>query len=298
MTNGRFTEQIMTAAMHHLADAYDLDASDARLLRLTNNAVFALPHANVVIRIARTYQPGARVAKGVALAAWFADIDAPTIRLTGPAAQPLLVDGLQATVWRYLPPRGLLTARDLGAALKQLHALGLPPFELPQWDPVADARRRLADAEALSDDDRQTLTAWCDDLEPRVAELRHRTPATLVHGDAHVGNLLHDGDRVVFCDFDATSAGPWQADLVAVPVGEERFGRPGAHRELADTYGYDVRGDPDWPLLRAARELKMVIAAVPLLASTLGVADEFRLRLSTILNGDTTTAWTPFADLR
>jgi hypothetical protein len=72
----------------------------------------------------------------------------------------------------------------------------------------------------------------------------------------------------VLCDFDPTCRGPWQVDLVAVAVGELRFGRAGAHKQLAAAYGYDVTTDPDWPLLREARELKMVAAAVPLLAST------------------------------
>ncbi|MEU8007213.1 phosphotransferase [Catellatospora sp. NPDC049111] len=298
MTNGRFTEQIMTEAMRRLSAEHSLDTTGASLLRLTNNAVFALPAADVVIRIARTHRPDGRVVKGVTLARWFEQINAPTIRLAGPDQQPLLVDGLQATIWRYLPPTGPLTPRDLGPVLKEFHALGLPPFPLPFWNPVADSRRRLADAEGLHDRDRHTLEQWCDDLEPKLSELRQRQTPRLVHGDAHVGNLLRDGSRVVFCDFDPINTGPWQVDLVAVAVGEDRFGRPGAHRQLAESYGHDVREDPDWPLLRSARELKMIVAAVPLLASAPGVEQEFRTRLDTITNGDTSTRWTPFADLR
>lgn len=299
MTEGRFTETVMTAAMRELAATCSLDDTDVRLLRLTNNAVFALPQAALIIRIARSHQAAARVAKGVELARWFDRINAPTIRLAGPDQQPVLVHGLHATVWRYLPPaEPPLTPHDLGLVLRQFHQLGLPPFDLPNWNPVGDARRRLDDAEALGDSDRRTLTEWCDELEPRVARLRERQADTLVHGDAHVGNLLRDHGSPVLCDFDPICAGPWQADLVAVAVGEDRFGRPGAHRALADSYGYDVRQDPDWPLLREARELKMIAAAVPLLASAAGIAHEFRVRLDSITTGRTTARWTPFADLR
>jgi hypothetical protein len=101
----------------------------------------------------------------------------------------------------------------------------------------------------------------------------------------------------VLCDFDATSLGPWQVDLAAVAVGEARFGRVGAHRRLAAAYGYDVTTDPHWPLLRETRELKMIIAAVPLLASAPGVAGEFALRLHSVLHDDDQARWTPFADL-
>jgi hypothetical protein len=41
----------------------------------------------------------------------------------------------------------------------------------------------------------------------------------------------------------------------------------------------------------------MIVAAVPLLHSSPGVADEFALRFQTITTGDDHTRWTPFADL-
>lgn len=296
---GRFTEPAMRQAMHQLAERLDVPAADARLLRLTNNAVFALPAAGLVIRITRSHELHQRVHKVAELSAWFARVDAPTIRLASTGNQPIEVGGLLATVWRYLPPATPApTVIDLGAVLREFHKLSPPPLALPLWDPVSDARTRLTDAEALSDDDRAFLTEWCDRLDPRIADLNARAPGRLVHGDAHVGNLLRDhASRVVVCDFDATCLGPWQVDLVAVAVGEARFGRAGAHAALADAYGYDVTSDPDWALLREARELKMVVAAVPLLASAPGVAEEFSARLSSIVECDEWARWTPFADL-
>jgi hypothetical protein len=87
-------------------------------------------------------------------------------------------------------------------------------------------------------------------------------------------------------------------DLAAVTVGEQRFGRFGAHAALARAYGYDVTADPAWPVLREARELKMIVAAVPLLANTPGVAAEFRRRLDSIKRDDHHARWRPFAELR
>jgi hypothetical protein len=299
-SEGRFTEAAMTAAMRQIAETLHAPAADARLLRLTNNAVFALPAAGMVIRITRSFGLHARVRKVVQLGTWFETVDAPTIRLAPDIEQPIEVDGLLASVWRYLPrtdPAPDLT--DLGAVLHRFHDLGAPPFELPAWDPVGDARTRLDDAEALPTADRDALLHWCDDLAPRIDGLKARTPPGLVHGDAHVGNLLRAADgQVVLCDFDPTCLGPWQVDLVAVAVGEARFRRPGAHQALAAAYGYDVTTDADWPLLREARELKMVAAAVPLLASAPGVAEEFRIRLDSVVHGDANARWTPFADLR
>lgn len=295
---GRFTEVVMVDHMRQVADQLALRRDDAILLRLTNNAVFALPTAGVVIRITRSHGLHHRVHKVVDLAHWFADTDAPTIRLTA-HPQPISVNGLLATVWHYLPPRPPQpTVTDLGPVLRRFHRLDPPPAQLPLWDPVGDARTRLADSEALPEADRAFLHHWCDRLEPQITALTHQSTPRLIHGDAHAGNLLRrDDHHVVLCDFDATCRGPWQVDLAAVAVGEARFGRSGAHTALATAYGYDVTTDPTWPLLREARELKMIAAAVPLLASTPHISREFATRLHTIQRSDTTTRWTPFANL-
>ena len=297
---GRFTAEAMFQALHEVAAQIGVTVTDARLLRLANSAVFALPGAGLVVRITRSYQLRDRVAKVARLATWFAEIEAPTVRPSTQVTQPVAAYGLLATIWQYLPPtQPPPSVEDLGQVLRKFHALGQPPFPLPAWDPVADARRRLDDAEGLRDTDRDFLLDWCDRLQPRLAELSQRTGAGLVHGDAHVGNLLRDRcGRVVLCDFDATCTGPWQVDLATVPVSEARFGRAGTHHRLVTAYGYDVTRDPDWPVFRQARELKMVVAAVPLLASAPGVADEFATRLRSVVLDETDSRWTPFADLR
>jgi hypothetical protein len=299
VTQGRFSERAMWRAMLDVADQIDADTDEARLLRLTNNAVYALPAEGVVIRITRSQGLQTRVNKVVALAHWLEEVDGPANRLATGIRQPVRSGNLLATVWEYLPGHGPApTVADLGRVLRAFHGLGEPPFRLPAWDPLSDARSRLADAEDLPDADRRFLLDWCDRLAPRVASLNDRADRCLVHGDAHAGNLLRDrnGDAVL-CDFDPTCDGPWQVDLVAVAVGEARFGRAGAHKQLAAAYGYDVTTDPNWPLLREARELKMVVAAVPLLASTPGIAAEFAARLQSIRRDDHSACWTPFADL-
>lgn len=294
---GRFAEPVMAAAMREVAERISVRADDAILLRLTNNAVFALPGAGLVVRISRSLGLQDRVSKVVRLGDWFERVGAPTIRLAPGVDQPIRVGDMLATVWRYVPPLPPPPSiAELGEVLREFHGLPRPAFPLPVWDPVKDARARIDDAEALDERDRAVLVRWCDELEPRLAELQARGEWGLVHGDAHVGNLLrHSENRVVLCDFDSTCVGPWQVDLVAVAVGEIRFGRAGAHRSLAEAYGYDVMGDPDWPILRRARELKMVAAAVPLLASGPGVAEEFRTRLTSVVRGDERAQWTPFA---
>jgi hypothetical protein len=299
-TDGRFTEAAMRRTLTNLCDRLGVDDIDARLLRLTNNAVYALPGAGLVVRITRTHRLHARVHKVVALGSWFVEVNAPTIRLADQVDQPMADGMLLASVWRYVPPcQPLPDAGDLGVTLRAFHSLGIPPMRLPQWDPIGDSRSRLDDAEGLADSDRDYLLAWCERLEPRIQAFRDSAEPGLVHGDAHEGNLLRDvSGGVLMCDFDSTCLGPWQVDLVPAPANEARFGGTGGHHRLAAAYGYDITRDPSWPLLQEARELKMIAAAVPLLASAPGVADEFRLRLNTVRNKDTRTRWTAFGDLR
>lgn len=99
------------------------------------------------------------------------------------------------------------------------------------------------------------------------------------------------------CDFDSTCLGPWQYDLVAVPVGEQRFQRAGRHQVLVEVYGYDVTTDAARPLLREARELKMVAGALPYLARGLRVMQEFEVRLRSVVDGDREARWTPYGEL-
>lgn len=296
---GRYTEAAMRAALARIAARLNADLRGAHLLHLANNAVFALPAAGLVVRITRSHTLHARAYKNVALGTWFAAVDAPTIRLADDIDQPVADANLLATVWRWTPPTPPRPdAADLGTAVRRFHALGPPPFELPRWDPVGDARTRLADAEELDDADRDYLLAWCDRLEPELAAFAAAEDRSLIHGDAHEANLLRAANgTALLCDFDSTTTGPWQVDLVPAAVKEIRFPATGGHKMLAAAYGHDVTADPAWPLLRQARELKMITAAVPLLTSAPGVATQFRLRLDCIRTGDTNTHWTPFGDL-
>nr|WP_030157195.1 aminoglycoside phosphotransferase family protein [Glycomyces sp. NRRL B-16210] len=297
MSNGRFTEERMRAAMSAIGDRLGIEVEDAETLHMANNAVYALPSAGVVLRITRSNRLHDRIRKGARLGRWFAEVDAPTIRLAAISDQPLIYEDLLATVWEYvLPSPNAPSTDDLGRVLREFHNLPTPTIALPDWDPVGTARKRIADAEALRAADRQALLEWCDRLEPEVEALVADATRTLVHGDAHVGNLLRrPDDRVVLCDFDSTCLGPAGVDLAAVAAAEIWFGSTGEHERLAAAYGHDITTDPAWPVLRQARELTFVVGGVPLLASTPGVAEQFRLRLDSVMANDTGVTWTPYA---
>ncbi len=111
-TGGRYAEAAMTEAMRRIADQLDVPSHDARLLRLTNNAVFALPTAAIVVRITRSTTLHHRVHKVARLATWFAERNAPTTRLATQVDQlswclsyaAEAVDGV-GVIHRYVPCR-------------------------------------------------------------------------------------------------------------------------------------------------------------------------------------------------
>jgi aminoglycoside phosphotransferase (APT) family kinase protein len=291
--DGRFTRERLTEVLAAVCAAAGLDHQGATLLKFTANAVFRLRAEPVVVRIAGSTALRHRAAKVVRVAGWLADNDVPAVRrLPGPA-QPLHVGPYQATLWQAVSAvRRRPRPRDLARLLRQLHGLPRPDFELPEWAPLDDVRRRLGDAEGLGDADRRFLEERCAELAERLTALRTPLPACVVHGDAHLGNVIPGKGGPVLCDFDSTCLGPPEWDLTPIPVGVRRFG--GSRRSaavFAREYGFDVTRWPGFAVLREVRELKLATSVLPILRSNPGVAPELRRRLHSVRTGDTSAGW-------
>ncbi|QFZ23936.1 phosphotransferase family protein [Saccharothrix syringae] len=294
--DGRFTRAALTSVLQRLCDRLGFAHRDARLVKFTSNAVFDLPGDRVVVRIVGSMNLRHRAHKAVEVARWLAAHDVPAVRLVEGVDQPLAVGEHLATVWHTVPATGRpVDGRDLGRLLRTLHSLPEPGFELPAWAPLDDVRRRIADAEELADDDRRFLEERAAELAERLADLRTALPPGVVHGDAHLGNLIPGPSGPVICDFDSTGIGPREWDLSTLPIGVARFGHPAEwHRQLADEYGFDVVTWPGFTLLRQVRELKLTTSVLPIMRSHPDVGPELKARLRTLRVGDTTTRWTPY----
>jgi hypothetical protein len=268
------------------------DVHDAELIKFTNNAVFRLPHAGVVARIAGSRAVRHRIAKVVTVARWLAAHDLPAVRLLPDLPQPLAVDGEAVTLWYEVPRVGPQpTGTELGGILRRIHALASPD-DLPAWNPLAGIRARLADAEELAEDDHVFLLAVCDELEAAVAAVEFALPPALVHGDATVANLIPGPHGPAICDFDSTSYGPAEWDLTPVAVGYLRFGNATNNQALLTAnYGFDITTWPGFPVFRRLRELQLVTSVVPVLRSNPGLRAQWRHRLETFRNGDLRARW-------
>jgi hypothetical protein len=293
LAGGRFTPDKLADVLSGVCAVADLDPQGATLLRFTTNAVFRLAAQPVVVRICGSWALRHRVGKIVKVANWLAGHDFPAVRLLPGLPQPVRVGDYLATVWEEVPTTSYQpTTRDLAALLRRLHELPPPAFALPKWSPLDDVTRRIADAEQLAADDREFLEQRCAEVAARLAALEFPLPPSVVHGDAHLGNLIPGIDGPVLCDFDSTCFGPPEWDLTPIPVALRRFG--GSAREvrlLLRTYGFDVTKWAGFEVLREVRELNMVTSVLPILRSNPDVAPELRRRLASVRSGDSSARW-------
>lgn len=287
----RFTPEKLDAALVGVCERLGLDHRGARLLRFTNNAVYVLAAAPVVVRIVGSHALRHRAYKVVTVARHLAEHGVPSTPLYQGVEQPIVVGEHVATVWQWVPETGTATPSDLASLLRQVHALPIPSV-LPAWAPLDDVRARLIDAEELDSADRRFLIDRCGEVQRELDRLEFGLPPALLHGDAHLGNVLAGPDGPVLCDFDSSCVGPPEWDLTPVAVGVRRFGEPAeVYRELADAYGFDLLGWSGFEALQAARDLKLTTSVLPSLRSHPEVRPEFHRRLADLRAGRMDVRW-------
>jgi aminoglycoside phosphotransferase (APT) family kinase protein len=287
-----FSGDRLTEALAGVCAVAGLDPVGATLIKCTANAVFQLASAPVVVRIGASTALRHRVEKVVHVATWLAEHDVPAVRLLPGVPQPVQFDGYVATVWEAVPaggkrPRG----RDLGKLLRRIHDLPQPASWLPAWRPLADVQARIGEGD-LDDADLAFLQDRYDDVADQLSRLEFPSAPSLVHGDAHLGNLIPSPSGPVLCDFDSSSYGPPEWDLTPLAVGVVRFGEPaGRYRELARTYGIDVTRWSGFSVLRAVRELKLITSVLPIIGSRPEVRAELFRRMADVRSGNTSARW-------
>lgn len=292
-SGGPFSGERLAEALTGVCAAAGLDPEGATLIKCTANAVFRLASAPVVVRIGASTALNHRVEKVVHVATWLAEHDVPAVRLLPGVPHPVTYDGYVATVWEAVPdggkrPRG----RDLGKLLRRIHDLPEPASWLPRWRPLDDVAARIGEATDLDDTDLAFLKDRYDDVADQLARLEFPSAPSLVHGDAHLGNLIPGPAGPVLCDFDSSSLGPPEWDLTPLAVGVIRFGEPaGRYRELVRTYGMDVTRWPGFPVLRAVRELKLITSVLPIIRTRPAVRAELFRRMADVRSGNTSARW-------
>ena len=273
-----------------------LDPAGAALIRLVNNAVFRLVRQSVVVRVTLTdglaYRAHAAVAAGRMLAAH----GIPAVRPLLGIPNPLHIDGRAVSFWREVVDTGAApTAVQLSSVITLLHRLPIAGVRLPNWNPISDLRSRIADMRGWDRSDVDFLSRRCGAVESALAALDYPLPTSVIHGDAHLGNMIATPAGPVLCDLDTACVGPREWDLVPLAVGQLRFGRTeDVHRQFADAYGVDITTWPGFPVLRELRELKLATVGLPNAHLNPEVGFELRLRLRSLRAAQTTARWNPY----
>ncbi|GAB3286354.1 phosphotransferase family protein [Parasphingorhabdus pacifica] len=295
VSDGRYTKPKLATALDEVCAAVGLDSRGARLVRFVNNGVFWLREHPVIVRIVLAPSFSYRAVNVVEAARCLAEHQVPAVRLLPGVRQPVHAGGHLATLWEAVDDSGPApTGRDLAGLLRQVHSLPIPAT-LPGWQPMEDVRRKLVDAEQLDSEDRYFLEERCDDIERRLEDLSFPLPRSLVHGDAHLGNLIAGPDGVLLCDLDSLCVGPPEWDLTPMAVGRLRMGHPPErYEQLAEFYGFDITAWPGFQVLRDLRELKITAGVLPILGSNPRVKDELGRRLRSMRAGDTAAQWAPY----
>jgi Phosphotransferase enzyme family len=301
MHQNAFTAETFHDALQDACRVAGLTADGAELMHITVNAVFRLPDTSIVVRIAGPQLGIDNVTRVVALAHWLEREGVPTVRLADlPIHQPVATsNGMLATFWRYLPqpPGDHLTAEELAGPLRRIHALGPPPHPLPQWDPLSVDRARLQEA---PDDVGATELAYLHDLADRLEDelpcVRFVLPRAVIHGDAHIGNLLRAAaGHAVLCDLDFMCLGPPEWDLVPELMGCIRYGRPMTnYQRLVNAYSFDPRRWDGLPILARVHALNVLTVALPLLQTNPVMHAEWRRRITALREGITTAPWVSY----
>jgi aminoglycoside phosphotransferase (APT) family kinase protein len=275
-----------------------LDAEGARLLRMGSNAVYHLS-APVVVRVSRQGADVEAARRTIAVARWLESVDYPAVRAI-PIDQPIIIDEHVITFWESVSDDGeqYATVAEVAQVLARLHTLVAPDdLKLPALSPFENANKRISANQWLPPTDRSFLMAQLVKLREEYAELEFALTPGVIHGDAGIGNVLHDSQgKPVVIDLDEFSIGPREWDLALTAVYFDSFGwhTRMEYEMFVRVYGFDVMQWSGYPVMRAVREFLMVTWVIQKAAETELAAVEAGKRIEALRTGASRKDWKPY----
>jgi aminoglycoside phosphotransferase len=277
-----------------------LDPESARLLRMGSNAVYRLS-APVIARISRSGVDVDDARRTVAVAIWLESVGYPSVRAVEvDVDQPIVIDGHAVTFWQAVSDDGdeFASVGEVAQVLMELHKLIAPDdLGLPSLEPFDKAAKRIEANDWLSSADRDFLTETLTRMQESYGALDFVLPRGVIHGDANVGNVLHDwGGNPVVIDLDGFSIGPREWDLALTAIYYDSFGwhTREEYETFVRVYGFDIMKWPGYPVMRAVREFLMVPWVIQKAGESPRVAAEARKRISALRTGASRKDWEPY----
>ena len=277
-----------------------LDPESARLLRMGSNAVYRLS-APVIVRISRPGADEDDVRRTVAVARWLESVRYPSVRAVDvDVDQPIVIDGRAVTFWQAVSDDGdeYASVGEVAQVLVELHRLVAPDdLGLPPLEPFDKAAKRIETNDWLSSTDRDFLTETLAQVQESYGEIDFVLPPGVIHGDANVGNVLHDWDgNPVVIDLDGFAIGPREWDLALTAIYYDSFGwhTREEYETFVRLYGFDIMKWSGYPVMRAVREFLMVTWVIQQAGESPRVAAEARKRISALRTGAGRKDWEPY----
>lgn len=260
MTQPVAPEEILQTACHRVG----LPAVDAELLSAGENHIYRLP-GGVIARINKPGQDQVAI-REVFLGGW---LNTNGVRAVEPYAplqvdQPVFVEGHPVTFWHDLGPHSPGTPREVAAALKQLHALPVPPeMATHRVAPFVRLEERLTAATWLDAGDRAWLLDRLEDLRGRWEKRPRGLPEAVIHGDAWAGNVVSTDHGVTLLDLERCTVGPPEWDLTSTACRLTSYSTLSAadYADYCAAYGYDVTTWEGFDIFRDIRELRVTCYA-------------------------------------
>lgn len=284
-------EQRVRTALQAACAEVGLDAAGAVFVQHSAHTVYHLT-SGVTVRL-RPAPVAPEAPRSIELIQWLARAGAPVTPLLD-VPQLVTAKGYVATFWeRAEQPDEVWRYRHLGAALRQLHEIEPRPG-LHQWRPFETLRRRSSQLDWLRWTDRRWLRRRIHRLERDYRELEPTLHHGVIHGDAHLANVLLAARGPVLCDLDSIAHGPVLQDLVPTAVDAARFRTLRRQAAMVEVYGVDVTRHEAWPVLRDLRELATTSFGLMRAQGRPAVEKQAMHRLRTIQTGDTAALWGSF----
>jgi aminoglycoside phosphotransferase (APT) family kinase protein len=275
-----------------------LDPRGATLIRLGENALYRLNSAPIVARIARDMDHWASADKEVKIARWLREVGFPAAEVYEVGSQPIETLGHPVTFWHFIPGSAAMPddVRRLGRLLRGLHNLPFPGwFDLPTVDILSRVEPRVEKA-PVPDADKEMLLDRCEELRNEIATLDFPLARTIIHGDAHIRNVMVNSDRAVLIDFENAAWGQpeWDLSMTATEYVTANWWSAGQYADFAESYGFDVTSWEGFPTLRVTHEIKMTTWIMQNVDQSPDIAAEYRRRIHTIRSGHVDQHWRPF----
>lgn len=270
-------------------------------LRFGQNGMFVDRDSAQVLRVHRPTRSISEVSKEVALVEHLDEVNFPSTRLSSRyAPQPVVFDESIITIWELEHDTGAeKNLGELGTLIRAFHEAVADASE--SWPPLPWIDISLERLERYMSDSRFD-SATIGSINKRVEQLQGIASGSIkselgwgiVHGDAHIGNVISGAEGLVLADFERVCVSAREWDAIPTVVAIRRFGNDEKQlRSFASTFHNDLLDHEFLDDMCEVREWFMLTALMEQQGSSKRIDEAINWQTSTLLNGDRIAQWEP-----